>query len=390
MSLTLDVFVSSPGDMQAERTSVGKIVAELALQSHVRWFCSLRALFYERMVPPMMGVVPQKSVNTFMMDPARCDVLVCLLGDRLGTEFIDPRTKEKFDSGTEYELVTACESTKRPRPEVMGYFRAVPGEGADPVERARVVAFKEKIGKPGARLAGFRPEEFADLKKLEERLPGALNAVVWRLIVRHLVWQGLAWASAAVLVVAALVAAHLLTRRSDEERAAAAVSEARAATVASVSRERARVADMVLASDSLEDAVTKLGDLGSAAADSLMKALRAQQKGGSFALLTGIVNALKGLAGSSSRESCGCPQLLSVLKVDNLETKYCATTHKLVLEALKDVSCRETAQMLDPYQRKIDQDGSLMDIICSDDDPSSLAGLRQAAADLKRAVARAP
>lgn len=44
MGLTLDVFVSSPGDMAGEREIVAEVVAKLAQQPHVRRFCTLRAL----------------------------------------------------------------------------------------------------------------------------------------------------------------------------------------------------------------------------------------------------------------------------------------------------------------------------------------------------------
>jgi len=114
MAVVLEVFVSSPGDLGDERKVAAEVVHKLACGPRVPRWVSLRAHLYEEVVPPVLTEDgPQDAVNTFMLDPARCDVLICLLGDRLGTPMADPRDPaQQYRSGTEYELVTAYRSRK--------------------------------------------------------------------------------------------------------------------------------------------------------------------------------------------------------------------------------------------------------------------------------------
>ena len=110
------VFISSPGDVQAERKRVERVVERLngalggtARFQAIRWETG----FY----------TADRSFQPQIPEAADCDIVIAILRHRLGTALPDgfPRlpTGERYPSGTAYEVLTALEARKvRDNPDV--------------------------------------------------------------------------------------------------------------------------------------------------------------------------------------------------------------------------------------------------------------------------------
>lgn len=378
MSLTVDVFVSSPGDLALERKVVGEVVAKLALQPHLRRSCSLRAHFYEQMVPPVLASSAQAVVNTFMMDPARCQVLVCLLGDRMGSPVTDPALDGRtFRSGTEYELVAAYESRHRPRPAVLVYFRSESPGPVDPLERQRLKEFLTEFEGPQAKFRGMRPAAFANAEQLRGQLTDHLNAVVTPLVRGHTVRQLMGWAGGLVALVAAALLTYAATRRAESTawQAQQTVLEERHAT-----EEAEAVLRAALDVEGPWKEVQALDRLGCPAATSLLNALATVDAHLGPSLRTHAIVAALGRLGASpeSATRCGCASLLSILTVVNPLRRFCKNTHRLALEELGNLTCAERDRVVCEYLGKIRAVSPLRNVVCEGDmfdDVNDLVGV---------------
>ena len=125
---SLTLFVSSPGDVRAERQIVGKVIDRL--QARYWNFIRLEPVLWER--------EPLRATGTFQKEivrPSSCDVVVGILWNRLGTPL--PSEFERvgggrWNSGTEWELNDAVNEfekqaavvgEKNARPHVLVYKR---------------------------------------------------------------------------------------------------------------------------------------------------------------------------------------------------------------------------------------------------------------------------
>jgi hypothetical protein len=348
MGLTLDVFVSSPGDMAKEREVVAEVVAKLAEKPHIRRSCTLRAHFYERMVPPALASSAQAAVNTFMMDPARCDVMVCLLGKRLGTAFKDPALDPRsFRSGTEFEIVRAYESSKKPKPEILLYHRVRQDDPqGDSREEARVAEFLAEFKGDNARFRGIPPAPFQDADRLRAEIEGGLDAVVDRLVHAYVVRRWILGVSLVAAIAAALVGSYLLAQWRQSKTARRDQAQA--------------VLDAVLRDDWTP--IAELDRLGCPAAKPLVDAL-SKLNDHAAGHIRSAVWALGKLAAGEDRERCGCPELLSVLALENVTARYSKITHKIVLEELGRVTCRARDSLVCGYLGKIQALQPLADVV---------------------------
>ena len=132
------IFVSSPGDVVAEREKVGEIFGRL--QVEFSGVLKLEPYFWEH--EPMSA---HTDFQSQIEPPSKFDIFVCLLFSRLGTQ-LHPGIHRKGDgsqyaSGTEYELVDALEGFRLSgAPEVLIYKR----EGS-PVIPAEPKELRERI-----------------------------------------------------------------------------------------------------------------------------------------------------------------------------------------------------------------------------------------------------
>ncbi|RIJ90179.1 MAG: hypothetical protein DCC43_14990, partial [Candidatus Brocadia sp.] len=109
----INVFISSPGDVQEERQIAIEVLNRLNNMSHIQNRYVLKPLAYEDIVPATVGKTPQGIVDRYMMEAGKSDIFVCILCKRMGTPVTHEETGEKFASGTEYEFIDAYRSNQK-------------------------------------------------------------------------------------------------------------------------------------------------------------------------------------------------------------------------------------------------------------------------------------
>lgn len=109
----VDIFISSPGDVETEREIAIGVINRLNNMSHIQDCFVLKPLAYEDIVPAAVGNTPQSIVDRYMMEAGKSDIFICIIWQRMGTLVTHEETGEKFNSGTEYEFVTAYRSHQK-------------------------------------------------------------------------------------------------------------------------------------------------------------------------------------------------------------------------------------------------------------------------------------
>src|SRR4051794_16107064 len=105
---TLQIFVSSPGDVGRERVIAGHVIARL--RGEFRRRVDVSPYFWEhepmRANTDYQGNIPQ---------PSEFDIVVCILWSRLGSPLNEKYRRADgsvYDSGTQYEVEVAEESRR--------------------------------------------------------------------------------------------------------------------------------------------------------------------------------------------------------------------------------------------------------------------------------------
>lgn len=144
----LDVFISSPGDVKAEREIVKKMLAKLNTMPHINSRYVLKAMAWEDTTPPVMGDNPQKIVDKYMMQAEHSDIFICILWNRMGTPVKDEATGEDYESGTHYEFEHAYRALQMSKAlPVMLLYRGKkpPPPNVDQAQADKVQAFFKKV-----------------------------------------------------------------------------------------------------------------------------------------------------------------------------------------------------------------------------------------------------
>jgi hypothetical protein len=156
------VFISCPSDLKDQRRVVEQTLAEVNAEPEFAARVSLVPYAYENIVPARVGMDAQDVVNSYMLRPEDADLFICMFWHRMGTEmtrFLNPATGQPYQSGTEYEFLTAYAAAQQaPTPVILLYrcTRPVdePKTDEDRRQRARVAAFFERFT-PGGDLKGL-------------------------------------------------------------------------------------------------------------------------------------------------------------------------------------------------------------------------------------------
>ena len=169
--LHLTVFLASPGDVPAERNAAREIM-ESVLPKDRLLPCTVSfdvvAWDHPGSGTPMPAhLTPQEAVIRFKARPAKCDIVLVILRDRLGTQLDVSRLKKPdgsaYLSGTEWEFEDAWNAD--PRPEIMVYR----GDTVTPIQPED----------PGAeeKLAQYRKVEscLAPFRKADRSWNGGVN-----------------------------------------------------------------------------------------------------------------------------------------------------------------------------------------------------------------------
>ncbi|MBV1856621.1 nSTAND1 domain-containing NTPase [Catellatospora tritici] len=192
----LRIFLSSPGDVAAERSIARMIVDQLQYDPLVRGQATLEVVAWDQAgagAPLLATETPQASINRGMPRPGECDIVVVILWSRLGTPLPFPDYRKPdggpYLSGTEWEYHDAIAAADDGgRPAVLVYRRTtkvlLDAETADVDEllnqKRLVNAFFEQMHDRGTGAIlrgyksydspdGFRNELVHDLKTVVQR-----------------------------------------------------------------------------------------------------------------------------------------------------------------------------------------------------------------------------
>ncbi|SOE95622.1 NB-ARC domain-containing protein [Burkholderia sp. D7] len=114
--MIFNIFISSPGDVRAERDAAERVIKRLGRDNEilerwklqpVRWDKDSEGVVLDARVPP------QIAVNRKLTRPAECQVVLVILGSRMGTPLDDSCRKSDgslYLSGTEWEYCDAVDA----------------------------------------------------------------------------------------------------------------------------------------------------------------------------------------------------------------------------------------------------------------------------------------
>jgi Domain of unknown function (DUF4062) len=166
------VFLSSPGDVAAEREIVKRVIQEINADPAWHLCCVLKPLAYEDHVPSQAGKSPQRVVDDFMRKSSQADIVVCIFCNRMGTPTVDETTGKEYDSGTHYEFDSAYRAFKESgevAPRILLYLGSsgLPATASDDEldQYTRAREFKKQL-KNGNNYSALHAE-YDDLNQLE-------------------------------------------------------------------------------------------------------------------------------------------------------------------------------------------------------------------------------
>lgn len=179
----LRIFVSSPGDLAVERRLVEEVVNGLGAMPQISDRFALRALSWEAGVPPVLGDPAQTLVDRYLGAARDAEILVVLVGTKLGSPLVDGRTGRPYPSGTEYELDSAYEAYRsKGRPKLLVYRQEGAAlDAATAVEKERLGAFWDRFEGGERRYEGINPKRFASVTVLLDSLSRDLSNVIYRI-----------------------------------------------------------------------------------------------------------------------------------------------------------------------------------------------------------------
>jgi len=188
---TLTIFVSSPGDVQNERTIVGKVVERL--QARFWSFVRLELILWEK-----KALRATAHFNEELTKPSDCDIVLGVLWNRLGTPLpkqFDTEDGKSFQSGTEWELLEAFNSYEKSlrdngennaKPDILFYRRLDPRIPEQDPQAEKQAAAQEKnanqffeeyfIGEDGTNARSFSP--YKGIQEFEENLTNHLRDLI--------------------------------------------------------------------------------------------------------------------------------------------------------------------------------------------------------------------
>jgi formylglycine-generating enzyme required for sulfatase activity len=126
------VFISSPGDVNDERSLARSVIKDLRHPAIQEKLVSLRAVAWDdpdQRTPMLATLTPQEAINRNLATPSGCDIVLVILWSRMGTPLPDEFKKpdgSPYLSGTEWEFLDAVNaSEKHPHeiPRVVVYRR---------------------------------------------------------------------------------------------------------------------------------------------------------------------------------------------------------------------------------------------------------------------------
>ena len=176
----LRIFISSPGDLRAERQAAAEVVRKVSKHPLYRPHYAIEAELYEDAVPAAIGVPPQEAVDDYLMVPGDADIFVCMLWQRFGSPF--KLRGKSYASGTEYEFEHAYAARQtHGKPNMLLYQCQRPlSHDVDFAQAAMVRSFFERI-RNGDGYQGLY-KSFLDTNDFETTLTEDLHLVVGKML----------------------------------------------------------------------------------------------------------------------------------------------------------------------------------------------------------------
>lgn len=168
VSKELRLFVSSPGDVTAERECISRVVEELNASVGATGGITLMRYTWESILQP----VETRSIQATVAEALEhVDIFLLILGSRIGTPMGEGR-----GSGIEEEFRMAVDNSKRTgRPQVLCYLKTAPVQvtSVDHAEQLRrVLEFRDRIKQD------HLVYEFESLDELEHAVRHSLTKII--------------------------------------------------------------------------------------------------------------------------------------------------------------------------------------------------------------------
>lgn len=185
-TLSLRVFVSSPGDVAEERDTARRVIEGMPQHPALQGRVQFETIDWHSSGVPMSATMsPQEAVNRGIYAPAECDVVVFILWSRMGTPLPDDYRRpdgQRYMSGTEWEYDNAY--TASPQPKLLVYRKTIQPtidiSDPDPEERVQQYQkvkqfFRRFRSGDGTLVGGY--ETFDTPADFESKLRDALVAI---------------------------------------------------------------------------------------------------------------------------------------------------------------------------------------------------------------------
>jgi hypothetical protein len=111
----LDIFISSPSDVQEERRIAIRVINRLNNLPQIARRFVLKPLAYEKIVPAAVGESPQNIVDRYMMEASKADIYICILWQRFGTPLVDDQGLRDLSRYEFLNAYRANQKTGKPR-----------------------------------------------------------------------------------------------------------------------------------------------------------------------------------------------------------------------------------------------------------------------------------
>lgn len=158
-TITLSVFISSPGDLASTRNRAKDVINQISGSIIEGKKVIFKPMLYEDHAPAMIGYSPQQAVDYFMGCAEEMNIYVGMFWARMGSPVIIKG--RKHDSGTRYEFDSAYKGFRMTGRPLMLLYRCneAPSENSTLESQASVASFFDRFKGLHPQYEGF-PQSF--------------------------------------------------------------------------------------------------------------------------------------------------------------------------------------------------------------------------------------